>query len=290
MTAITASKRVRLSGILAAALLACAAPATAQKEAAVLAKGSGPYFETYLAFQRALGRPVTPYDLSKGKPRFGGDLKAVVAFGAKAAALKYPDDVAVIFALAPGYFPEKAGGHIIRISSLPEPAKAVAAYLKLQPGLKKLAVFYSKASPDIYISGLIRQGKAAGVQISGIPLSSPSEFPEILRSLPGDVDALWLLPDPVLINKVSLAVLSEFSCAKKIAFYVPSAGLVPLGATASFAPDFTKTGAAAARALGAVLKGEVLPALIFPEASLTVNTQAAEKCGLPLRLPGGTAE
>jgi len=218
----TTLKRFLTAGILAAAgLLACAAPAAAQKEAAVLSKGSGPYFETYLEFQKALGRPVTPFDLAKGNPRFAGDLEAVVAFGSKAAALKYPKGTTLIYTLAPGYFPDKDGGRAVRICPLPDPEKAVAAYLNLQPGLKRLAVFYSKASQGAYIKRISPPAKTAGVEIIGIPLSSPSEFPEKLRSMSGDVDALWLLPDPALITRTSLDVLAQFACARKIPFYAP---------------------------------------------------------------------
>ena len=48
---------------LAAFLPVCAG---SQEVAAVLSKASGPYLETFTAFQEAYGRPVASYDLSKG--------------------------------------------------------------------------------------------------------------------------------------------------------------------------------------------------------------------------------
>ena len=229
---------------------------------------------------------MTPFDLSRGKPRLPGDLRAVAAFGSRAADLKYPEDVTVVYALAPGFFPDKPG-RLIRVSSLPEPGKALAAYKQLQPGLKRLTVFRLRNLSKIYPEKLAAAGKAAGVEVSEVALSSSTEFPEALRALSGKTDALWLFPDPNLISKTSLDVLAEFACANKIPFYAPSAGLVALGATAAYAPGFAETGAAAARALQAALDGREQPSMVFAEASLTVNRKAAAACGLSLGMTGG---
>ncbi len=270
-----------------AVLLACQAlPARAQLAGAVLAKGSGLYFDTYLAFQKAYGRPVVPFDLSENRdPKLPGSLRVVAAFGTRAAALEYPKGVTVIYALAPTYTPDLPGPDFIRISPLPEPGSAVATYLRLQPGLKRLAVFYSPGNFDFYLDNLGAAAKAAGIEVLRVQLSSPTDFPSVLRSLLGRIDAFWLLPDPALIDMTSLNVLGEFSCSNKIPFYAPSCGLTNYGAAAAFAPGYRQTGAAVASALKTVLAGGKLPGLIFPaEAVLTINADAIRKCGLPLVL------
>lgn len=264
----------------------CPAACGAQEAAAVLAKGSGLYFETFLAFQKALGRPLTTFDLSVEKPHLPRGLKAVVAFGSKAAAYDYLSSTKVIYLLAPGYTPAGAGGRFTGISALPEPAQAVEAYLKLQPGLKRLAVFASKSSRNSYLSDLAAAAKPRGVEIVPVALGGPGEFPDKLRALAGRIDAFWLLPEPDLINKTSLMVLAEFSCSNKLPFYAPSGGLTELGAAASFAPDFSEAGAAAAGALTKVLSGQALPVTIYVDRSeLTVNGTFVKKCALPVKLP-----
>lgn len=258
----------------------------AQETAAVLSKGSGLYFETFLAFQKALGRPLTAFDLSKEKPRLGPDLKAVVAFGSKAAAFEYPAKTKVIYLLAPGYIPKTTGAGFTNISALPEPGQAIAAYQQLQPGLKRLAVMFKKYSPGHYTSALAEAAKARGVEIIPVALAKPSEFPDRLRDLAGKIDAFWLLPEPALINRTSLMVLSEFSCSNKMPFYAPSGGLTELGAAASFAPDSSQAGAAAAAALEKSLSGISLPETLYVARSeLTVNAAFIGKCGLQVKLP-----
>jgi hypothetical protein len=273
---------------LLAALLCVPAACGAQEAAAVLAKGSGLYFEASLAFQRALGRPVQVYDLAAGAPSLPRGLKAAAAFGSKAAALKYPAGTKVIILLAPGYTPP-AGSRATVVSAFPEPAQALAAYKSLQPGLARLAVFYRGAPGAGYPAELARAAARLGVEILPVPLDAPEKFPDALRALQGKADAFWLLPEPALINKTSLKVLSEFSCAHKVPFYAPSAGLTELGAAASFAPGVDEAAAAAADAVVRALAGEALPATLYaPRSSLTVNEAFSRRCGLPVK-PHGAA-
>ncbi|KAF0124523.1 MAG: ABC transporter substrate-binding protein [Elusimicrobia bacterium] len=273
----------KIPGLLAALCLLCAAPAAARDVAAVLAKGTGPYFETYLAFQRAMGRPVTPFDLSEDeKPRLPSGLKVAVSFGSKAAALKYPAGTTVVFTLAPGYIP--GGGAKYRsVATLPDPALALPAYKRLQPGLRRLTVFHLKGSMGPYLMKISSSATGAGVEVNPVSLSSPDEFPEKLREMTGRADAFWLLSDPPLINRESMMILSKFSCSNRIPFYAPTAGLLRLGATAAFGPDFGGIGGAAAAAVKKALAGEELPEVTYVEnPGMSVNLEAAEKCGFPL--------
>jgi|GEM_PF-1031902 len=262
----------------------------AQEAEALLSRGSGLYFDTFLAFQKALGRPVSAFDLSKEKPRLGRELKAVVAFGSLAAEQEYPSRSKVIYLLAPGYMTKKAGGRYTKISALPEPSQAIAAYRELQPGLKRLAVLFDKRSSGAYPAELAAAAKAFGVEILLVGLSSPLEFPDKLRDLAGKADAFWLLPEPGLINRTSLMVLAEFSCSSKMPYYAPSGGLSELGAAAAFAPGIAETGLAAAAALEKALAGKPLPEKIYvPRSELTLNEPFIKKCGLPVKLPAAGA-
>ncbi|HBA60665.1 MAG TPA: hypothetical protein DCZ92_07570 [Elusimicrobia bacterium] len=283
---ITSVRRAALPPLLAALCLFAPAAVRAQEAAAVLSKGSGLYFETFLAFQKALGRPITSSDLSKEKPRFRSDLKAAVAFGSLAAAFEYPPRTKVIYLLAPGYRPKTTGGRFTKIAALPEPAQALAAYRELQPGLKRLAVLFDTRSAGAYPSELAAAAAPFGIEIIPVSLAGPSEFPDKLRGLAGKADAFWLLPEPGLINRTSLMVLSEFSCSSRMPFYAPSGGLTELGAAAAFAPNFSEAGAAAAEALKKALAGKPLPEKIYvPRPELTINEPFIKKCGLPIKLP-----
>ncbi len=248
--------------------------------AAVVSGKSGPYAAAYAAFKAALEAPHDFYDASAPDFAPPEDISYAVAFGAKAAAVEYPPGTRLVYALAP-VTGRSRNWH--EISMAPQPAEAIAAYRRLQPGLRRLAVFWAAYPGEIYMEELRKAGQAAGVEIISAKLKSPDSFPERLRRLMGKMDAFWLMPDPVLITQSSLMILADFSCSNAIPFYAPTYALVIHGATASFAPEFPDAGAAAARAIAAIRRGDALPPVIYPEkTSLRVNEELRDKCRWPL--------
>jgi len=266
----------------AGALLLSAAALHASDLAVVVSYDSGPYGEAYAAFRAALspGIPADYYDASKPGFTPPEDTRYAVAFGARAAAMDYPPGTHLVYALAP-VNARARGWH--EISMLPPPAEAIEAYKGLQPGLRRLAVFWAAYPGEQYIHELEEAGVIAGVEIISVKLKSPDSFPERLRRLMGKIDAFWLMPDPVLITRNSLMVLAGFSCANFIPFYAPTHALVQSGATASFAPGFAEAGIAAAKAITGIYKGKPQLPVTYPERSiLRVNTELAPKCRWPI--------
>jgi ABC-type uncharacterized transport system substrate-binding protein len=264
----------------AGALLA--GPAAAGDIAAFLSAESGPYTEAYQGFKAALGQPCDMYDASTPGVAPPDDLRYAVAFGARAAALDYPPGTHLVHALTPvtGNGP---GWH--EICMVPEPAAAIAAYRSVQPKLRRLAVFWAAYPGEKYMDALREAGEAAGVEIVSARLRGPDYLPERLRRLMGKMDAFWLMPDPALITRSSIMVLANFACANSTPFYAPTYALVLDGATLSFAPGFTETGAAAAQAILVMHRGGSLPAVTYvPNPVLRVNEALAAKCGWPITI------
>lgn len=273
-------KKSALAGLASCLLLFSGGRLPAADLAAVVSSDSEPYAAAYAAFKDALGAPHDFYDASA--PGFAPpeDIMYAAAFGAKAAAAEYPAGTRLVYALAP-VTGRSRGWH--QISMAPIPAEALAAYKGLQPGLKRLAVFWAAYPGADYLEELRKAGEAAGIEIISAKLKSPDSFPERLRLLMGKMDAFWLMPDPALITRSSLLVLASFSCSNSIPFYAPTYALVLSGATASFAPGFKDAGTAAARAIMALRKGNKLPPVTYPgNTVLRVNEGLREKCRWPL--------
>lgn len=249
--------------------------------ATVVSSDSGPYAEALEAFKAALRIPSDFYDASSPDFTPPEDATHVVAFGARAAAVGYPPGTHLVYALAP-VNGRSRDWH--EISMLPPPAEAIAAYKGLQPGLKRLAVFWAAYPGEAYLNELHKEGEKAGITILSAKLKGPDSFPERLRRLMGKIDAFWLMPDPVLINKNSLMVLASFSCANSIPFYAPTYALVQNGATASFSSDFSESGRAAAKAITSIYTGGEQPRITYPEKPLLrVNGELAAKCNWPIK-------
>lgn len=263
-----------------AALLCCRAlPCAAGEVAAVLSSESGHYADAYAAFKAGPNGGAGLLYASAPGFALPPDVKYVAAFGVKAAALRYPPGTRLVYALAP----VEGRAHSHEISMAPRPAEALAAYKKLQPGLKRLAVFWAAYPGEDYVEELRAAGVGAGMEIISVRLSSPDSLPERLRRLMGKMDAFWLMPDPALITQSSVMVLSAFSCANSVPFYAPTYALALGGGTASFAPDFIEAGAAAARAVAVLVSGGELPHVVYPEnVQLRVNEAMLGKCKWPL--------
>lgn len=267
--------------ICAAAALLCARPARAGETAVVISADSSHYMEAYRAFNAALGERIEFLDASVPGVRLPDDIHYAAAFGARAVALRYPPGTKLVYALAP-VTPHGAQWH--QVSMVPQPGRALAAYRGLQPGLKRLAVFWAAYPGADYIEELRVAGEKAGIEIISARLKSPDSIPERLRHLLGKMDAFWLMPDPVLITRSSLMVLASFSCANSLPFYAPTYSLLETGAAATFSPDFSEAGAAAAGAIAALRAGREVPRIIYTDSSrLSVNKELIEKCRWPLK-------
>lgn len=256
----------------------------AQEVVAVLSSDLAPYREAYQGFKTALGLPVTQIDLQAGRPIIGRNTRLVVAFGSKAAMEEYPRDLTLVYCMAPGTAldPGQRQGPTIRISMLPVASQVIGALRDLQPPLKHLAALWITDTMTDYAAQMQQAGREAGLEVVAEQLRDPGQLPDSLRRLIGKgVEALWLPPDPLLINAGSFAVLREFSRANKIPLYAPTAGFAEEGAVAAVGVSFAQNGRTAAEAVLEILAGREVPAEIYPdECEITLNLGAAAAAGL----------
>ena len=259
-------------------------PLGAQEVVAVISSDLAPYREAYQGFETALALPVTQVNLQTGRPRIGRDSRVVVAFGGKAAMEEYPRDLTVIYCMAPGTTlnTDQRQGPTIRINMLPVAGKVVDALSDLQPSLRHLAVLWVTDTMTDYVTGLQQVGGEAGLEIAAERLRDPDQLPDSLRRLIGrKVEALWVPPDPLLINASSFAVLREFSRANKIPLYAATAGFAEEGAVAAVGVSFAQNGRTAAETVLAVLAGQKVAPEVYPdECEITLNLGAAAEIGL----------
>ncbi len=271
--------------------LAACGIACAQEAAAVLGAELPPYREAFEGFQEAIGHPVPSILLSEGSPRISLETRVVVAFGGKAAQWNYPDRVSLIYAMAPGtrLGPRDRKGFTIEVSFLPHPGLIFSKLREIQPSLKRIALLWSSRTVEGYVTEARQVASGVGLEVLSERLNSPSELLDRLRALFGKTDALWLLPDPLLVNAQTFSILKEYSWSNRIPFYAPTAGFVQQGATASVAGSFREVGRAAGRAAGKILSGEAVPEIVYPEkAEVAVSVKAAEAAGL--RIPAEVLE
>jgi len=257
--------------------LALGGRAAAAGPAAVMSSDSAHYRQALEGFAEVWGASVPVVAAGEPAP---ADARAFVAFGGKAASREWPADAVVVTCLAPAVADVEDDG-ITHISLLPDPTVLIARALGLIPKMKILRVFWSSESSRGDAEALARAGAERGVFVRLERVSPPSRLPVRLRELKGPADALWLMPDPALVNEEAFAVLREYAAAEKLPFLAPTEGLAERGATATIAVTFRDMGRAAAASLRARLDGRAEPEIVRARrVTVTVNEAAALAAGL----------
>jgi len=256
---------------------------------AVISSEASAYLEAFTAFQKAYGAPVRLYNAAKGRPEIPKEVRTVVAFGSRAASQNYPSRLNLIYTMAPGLRldPKTREGKSVSISVLPDFGLILSKLKALQPGLKKLYIFWTLREFDQYLESGAARGTELGIEVKTVRARTTEELPALLRQSLSDMDAFWLPPDPFLLNAETLTLLREFSWGNSVPFYAPTKGITREGATASVAISFSEMGISAAKSVKAVHDGSSPAAVIHPDrVELTLNRVSAKKCHLE---PGDAA-
>jgi putative ABC transport system substrate-binding protein len=260
-------------------------PVSAHEVMAVLSSDLGPYREAFEGFQEGFGQSLPPYSLSGDKFKVDADTRLVVAFGGKAALFPYPEHTSLIYCLAPGadINAKERPAQSIAIRMLPAENSIVLKLKEIQPSMRKLAIFWISNSLEGRVEKMRQAAIASGVEIISEKLNKIEEIPDRLRSIYSVIDAIWLMPDPLLISSQSFNVLKEFSWSNKVPLYTPSSGLVEQGATASISTPFHEIGRLAGVAARQLLVGRVNQSEIYPEKmQVMLNMKAVSALGLKI--------
>ena len=265
--------------ILLLLLAPCAPVARAgEKIVVVMSSRLGPYQEALSGVQAELGKDVPVINLSDGVPQLPNESRVVLAIGGKAAIHPYPDGTQIIYCLAPGLELSRKTRLTTRVEVSPTLLSMVRRFKEIQPSLKRLGVLWMSDSMREYLDEADAIRSTLGVEIISAHLSGTNDLPDTLRRIQGNVDALWLPPDPPLISASSLSTIKGFSWSNHVPFYVPSDGLTSNGALASVSSSFQDMGRSAAKAAKSSLEGHFSNATIFPDITkTTINLGAAKE-------------
>lgn len=279
-------REVRPSRIPSSALLALLlAPLSGLAEAgaliepptAVLSSDSAHYRQALEGFTDAWGSTIPVVSAGASLP---AGARAFGAIGSRAAARRWPRETVVVACLAPS-IEDVEGDALTRVSLMADPEVLVKKLRVLMPRLAVLRVFWSSDSSRDDVEVLVMAGERLGVVVLSERVDPPSRLPERLRRLSDRADALWIMPDPALVNAENFAVLREYAAAQKLPFLGPTEGLAERGATATISVSFRDMGRAAAETLRARLEGRAEPEIVrLRRVTVTVNAAAARSAGL----------
>jgi len=264
-----------------------AMPAKAQELTVVMSSDLSPYIEALDGFREIWNEPFHRIDLEEGvAPNLPPETRIVVTIGGRAALASYPSDVVVVYCLAPGVTLDDRArqNRAVKVTMIPSASKMLTRLKVVQPHLRRLGVFWMSDAQASFLPLLDIAAQQWGVQVVSKRVGGMRDLPNGLReALRNGIDALWLPPDPALINPQSFGIFKAFSYANDVPLYVPSSGLLEKGAIASLSCDFSAVGQTAGDVAQRIIVGDQMPVVVYPErVTFWVNTKAALETGLKI--------
>lgn len=157
----------------------------------------------------------------------------------------------------------------------------LAAFRMVNPRGVRVGVIYSAEQGGRLVQEALKAAPVVRLLLVERPVQSDREIPEALRSLlkgSEAVDALWIPPDPVLLNEETRRFLLSETLKAGRPVYSFSPALVGEGALVSNGPDMASVGAQLAELVARAAAGEKGKGeLMIPRAELVINRRIAEK-------------
>lgn len=294
--------RVYAIGIAAAGLL-WADLATATGIVVLRAQDLEPYNQAYTGFSEACAANVTQYTLGGNKAaqqRMAEEIlesrpRLILAIGLVAARVAKDQlkDIPTLYIMVSN--PKKYGlvGNNIAGIALNIPAEAqFKAYESLLPGLKTVGVIYNAENSGELIRDATATAARMGKQLVAVAVGSQKEVPEALRGMLGKVDALWMIPDDVVVTTDSFKYFLVTTLENGMPFFAASEIFVEAGALAALSPDYVDMGRQGCQLATAISEGRMGMAEAGSrpprKLNLSLNLKTARKIGIVV--PRGALE
>jgi putative ABC transport system substrate-binding protein len=165
------------------------------------------------------------------------------------------------------------------------PAELLASLKAVLPSAKRIGVIYDPRTLGWYHDEAEKAAHALGLSLVPKAVADARDVRGAADALAGQIDVLWLWPDPRLINSEMFSVLLLSTIDRRVALVGFLDSFTQAGALASVAPDYREAGRRAAKLAGELLgrspaaRVPVPPPLLSPGA-LTVNLKAAKQLGV----------
>ena len=253
--------RVALLSSLAGVAIVALAATSPQPRDKVLVLNSDSSISRYLevqnSFNESLGTPAASVDVTKDAPTETALRRVldrekpatIYCIGAKAYQLasRVSRDKTIVLSSAINWerFPARKQRHVIA-NELPAAAQ-LTLFRHFFPKVQRIGVLYNREINRQWFDQAQVGAKEVGVELIGVTVRRSSEIASALRDLAPKVDAIWVTPDPVVLEtEASIKLLFERCHAAQKPVFTYSPAFADLGATLILAPDMPTIGRQAA--------------------------------------------
>lgn len=280
----------------AVALVLAVTPASAVRHSRVLVVTSNDvpqYRQPVEAFVAAHTGDVRVIDIG-GSKESGRDrirravterpVDAVFAVGAQAAWISREvlPDVPLAFAMVLDWQRYGLGANASGIS-VELPVDALLTRFKLLlPSLRRLGIITSDQASSVTLADAGAAAAELGIELVREAVSVSEDVPGAYRRIRSTIDALWMIPDPIVVTHDNFRYLANRTLHDDIAFLAFSENFVRAGALLSVSPDYATMGSQAAALIDRVVATKVGSSTVQAPigSSLVINAKTARELGI----------
>ena len=178
-----------------------------------------------------------------------------------------PNSVPVVFAQVRD--PERYGLDGINITGVRmdmPPAMVLAQFQLLTPNVERVGILLSTSNSDPVVAEAIAAAKNAGLQVTAQRVTSDRDIRHAASEMLRRVDAIWLLPDPLVISPSTFHFIRRQAVRARIPLLAYSETLVNAGALLCVAPDPSAIGVQAAETMRTLLEEDTTPGTLEAQA------------------------
>jgi putative ABC transport system substrate-binding protein len=175
---------------------------------------------------------------------------------------------------------------VFGISNELHPAMHLMHFKNIFPKIKNIGVLYSREFNEQWIALSKEAAEKSGIRIISQAVMDIDQTDKVLKKILPEIDALWLIPDPIIISsRKNLINVIRICDPNKTPVFSYNTAYAKLGATLIVAVDDSTVGRQAAVMSNDLLAGRVLPENVqHPAGSqITVNLNKVKVFGIPYR-------
>jgi len=212
--------------------------------------------------------------------------RLIYCIGTKAylTAIKHAPEKTILFSSIINWQRLPQGDAVFGISNELHPLMHLMHFKILFPDMKKIGVLYSREINEQWLAQSKEDANKAGIRIIDEAVPDMDQTDESLDKILPEIDALWLIPDPMIISSRKNVISIIGACdKKKIPVFTYNHVYSKLGATLVVAVDASTVGRQAAVMSDTILSGHLpLDNIQLPAGShITLNLNKIKEFGIP---------
>ncbi len=213
----------------------------------------------------------------------------IYCIGSKAyqMAYKLAGDKKIVFSLVINWRRHPIGKETYGISNEPLQGTQLMMYRYFFQDVSKIGILYSNKYNKEWFNAAVESAEDVGISIIGKSVKNPNKIESALNKLLPKVDALWLIPDPIVINDIESVnkLFGQCQAAGK-PIYTYDKAFADLGATLIMSADIPTMIRQSAEIVFSLLEGRKIEEKVQNPAGshIILNMKKVEEYGLNLNI------